>query len=130
MISNFQFSKPSLLSIEYRAGVDCDSPKSFDIVNNFNVKINRNESEPTAFVSLVFNISTEAENLPFFINAEIGAYFKWDDTFSDDEISSLLNKNAPALLLSYLRPIVSNLTSAGNHAAYDIPFMNFTEGVE
>ena len=56
------------------------------------------------------------------------ALFRWNPEKVDAEHSEkLLKQNAPALLLSYLRPTISLITSASPYAAYDIPFMNFTE---
>ena len=42
-------------------------------------------------------------------------------------IDRLLNQNAPSLLLSYLRPIVAQVTSASKNGTYKIPFVNFTK---
>ena len=36
-------------------------------------------------------------------------------------------KKAPSLLLSYLRPIVAQVTSASKYGTYNIPFVNFTK---
>ena len=41
-------------------------------------------------------------------------------------VDKLLNQNAPSLLLSYIRPIVVQITAASPFPTYNIPFMNFT----
>ena len=63
---------------------------------------------------------------PFELNITIQGKFSWDDEFDDKTVEELLNVNAPALLLSYLRPIVSNITLNGMGNSYDIPFIDFT----
>ena len=54
----------------------------------------------------------------------VASDFKWED-LDDDTVEKLLNSNAPALLLSYMRPIVANLTNASNLPVYNLPFVNF-----
>ena len=44
-----------------------------------------------------------------------GANFRWNDELDDNMIDRLLNQNAPSLLLSYLRPIVAQVTSASKY---------------
>ena len=50
-----------------------------------------------------------------FIKAIEGANFRWNDELDDNMIDRLLNQNAPSLLLSYLRPIVAQVTSASKY---------------
>ena len=42
-------------------------------------------------------------------------------------INKLLNQNAPSLLLSYLRPVIAQVTMASPYGAYNIPFIDFTK---
>ena len=42
-------------------------------------------------------------------------------------VNSMLNVNAPALLLGYMRPIVSSITNSSALPVYNIPFINFKE---
>ena len=84
--------------------------------------------ENSAVVVLNLLIGKKDDSSPFFIEAEEAALFRWNPEKVDAEHSEkLLKQNAPALLLSYLRPTISLITSASPYAAYDIPFMNFTE---
>lgn len=85
--------------------------------------INSNEAE----VELSIEIGEKSEKAPFYIIAKEGAMFKWDDESfsSEEEINKLLEINAPALLVSYLRPIISNITGASKYPSYNIPFINF-----
>lgn len=78
---------------------------------------------------VVLNLLIGKKTTPLhFIEAEEAALFRWNPEKVDAEHSEkLLKQNAPALLLSYLRPTISLITSASPYAAYDIPFMNFTE---
>lgn len=55
------------------------------------------------------------DDIPFYIKAIEGANFRWNDELDDNMIDRLLNQNAPSLLLSYLRPIVAQVTSASKY---------------
>ena len=55
------------------------------------------------------------------------AKFKWDSNLQEKNVEIFLNQNAPALLLSYARPIVSMVTNASHYPAYNIPFINFAD---
>lgn len=73
-------------------------------------------------------IGKEDASVPFYIYAEEGAAFRWNaEKIDEQHREKLLKQNAPALLLSYLRPTISVITAASPFNAYDIPFMNFTE---
>ena len=52
--------------------------------------------------------------------------FKWED-LDEKTVDSMLNLNAPALLLSYMRPIVANITNSSKFPTYNLPFINFKE---
>ena len=55
------------------------------------------------------------------------ANFRWMEGFEKEQIDLLVSQNAPALLLSYARPIISMTTNASHYPAYNIPFINFTK---
>ena len=55
------------------------------------------------------------------------AKIKWNSELEDSKVNSFLNQNAPALLLSYARPIISMITNASRFPAYNIPFINFAD---
>ena len=57
----------------------------------------------------------QIDDIPFYIKAIEGANFRWNDELDDNMIDRLLNQNAPSLLLSYLRPIVAQVTSASKY---------------
>lgn len=124
--SNFQFNKPVLKNIEYRINEEFDPEKEVKIPRNFQRNIMRAEGKNEAVVELTISLGNDekSENPPFHLCLTIGAGFKWDNTLDEDTIGKLLSMNAPSLLLSYARPIISNITS-NSIGEYSIPFMNF-----
>lgn len=55
----------------------------------------------------------------------ISADFTWSKELPLDTVNELLSRNAPALLLGYVRPYVAQITEASPVGAVHIPFMNF-----
>ena len=74
----------------------------------------KNISETSSNVKLIFNIFTEKKlrESPFFISKTL---------------ENLLNINAPAALLSYIRGIISQITAFSGYPALIIPLINFNE---
>lgn len=130
MISSFQFRNPSLLklSFEINSGFEKKENTTINIGIENQVEIGPGIEENSAVVILKLTIGRKNDSTPFYIYAEEGAEFMWDSTKVDKQHSDrLLKQNAPALLLSYLRPVISMITSASPFASYNIPFMNFKE---
>lgn len=128
MESIFQFSNPSLLKLDFRINDDFDSDTGKKVKLNLRVetRVNRKENSEEAFVVLCLTVGGKTDELPFYIYAEEAAKFRWSKGGYDEEaIKRLLEQNAPALLLSYLRPIVASVTRFSPYNAYDIPFINF-----
>ena len=130
MVSSFQFSNPSLLKLSFALnnGSETKDASQINISLESHVETQPGPEENSAVVVLNLLIGKKDDSSPFFIEAEEAALFRWNPEKVDAEHSEkLLKQNAPALLLSYLRPTISLITSASPYAAYDIPFMNFTE---
>ena len=128
MDSLFQFTNPILtdLEIHLNEGFNGENNEKVGIRTNMSVHILKKENMKEATVSLTVEIGERVDNVPFYIKTKEKADFKWDESLDDDMIERLLNQNAPSLLLSYLRPIVAQVTNASKYGVYNIPFVNFT----
>ncbi|MDY2995947.1 MAG: protein-export chaperone SecB [Faecalimonas sp.] len=122
--SLFQFTNPKILSFELvsNPNFDEESFEGFSIANN--VEISEIEAGKKALVILSLQINNESDEYPFYISTKICAMFKHEGSKKFD---SLLKINAPALLLSYIRPIISMMTVQSGFEALNIPFINFTD---
>ncbi len=127
-ISKFQFLNPQITKIEYKVNDNfAPDTKDIEITNKFNVLINRDEKENVATVVLEVTLGDNSDKSPFLISLSIVSEFKWDNVYDEGVVTELLSKNAPALLLSYARPMISMLTNASGLPTYNIPFYNFNE---
>ena len=53
--------------------------------------------------------------------------FKWSENVDEKTLDILLNSNAPAILLSYIRPYISTITSGAGYPALILPLIDFTK---
>lgn len=131
MESTFQFSNPMLLKLDFTVNQDYISNEEEKISLSLKLETQvarENEDDNEAFVVLCVTVGEKTGKFPFCIYAEEAANFRWEDgAYSKDALEKLLKQNAPALLLSYIRPTIANITNSSPYTAYDIPFMNFTD---
>lgn len=128
--SKFQFSNPTLKRLVFDVHDDFIRQGKLNMGISVNINIQRDNNEdgtPTnsAYVLVTLSVGSEDNSTPFYIEADEGAHFKWDpDTFSENQIDDLLNQNAVALLISYLRPVIAGLTAACPYPSYNLPYIN------
>ena len=128
--SNFQFTTPILKRIDFTVNDDFERGRPLNLGIKIKVNVSRNDeaNEPnSAVVSVTVCVGTKDNSAPFYIEAEESAKFRWlENAFDEKQTDDLLNQNAVALLISYLRPIISNVTSASPYPAYNLPYIDLT----
>lgn len=124
--SKFQFTDPELEKLEFDINKEYDADKFDGIVLESHTQVKRNDSNE-AYVALTLHIGGNEENQPFSILVKISANFSWEENLEEKLVKSLLKSNAPAALLSYIRPIVSMMTMSSRYPALNIPFIDFTQ---
>jgi preprotein translocase subunit SecB len=125
--SNFKFSNPKLVKLDFEIKNGDNANISNDILN---VSLNNNidkKSTNEAVVELEIKIGEDSSEFPFFINLIIGAHFKLDGEIQGISFDKLLEINAPTVLLSYARPIISLITTQAGMKPLNLPFLNFTK---
>ena len=131
--SNFQFTNPRIVETIFISNPQINPNNGAEYKIEVNCKVGQGEiNNNTTDVKLTI-ILNESENYmkehdkPFYSKVSVIASFSWTNNLSENEIKRFLNINAPALLLSYIRPqIMYNSTQAG-FPAYNLPFMNFAD---
>lgn len=122
--SRFQFKNPELVSLDFALNENFDenSFEGLHIDSKTNVK--RSVSENTAYVTLQLNI--DGDNVPFHISIAMSSMFSWSEDLDKETIDNMLKVNAPSLLLSYIRPIITNVTANSRYSALYLPFMDMS----
>lgn len=124
--SVLQFKNPQLTKLIFEINPNY-------VVNNQQINIKKefktnviHLQENEDIVEFTIIIGTNDNTSPFYIKATESAIFKFNGS---DEIAknNLLKCNAPAVLLGYLRPIISTITALSPYSAYNLPLIDFTE---
>lgn len=128
--SEFRFSDPLLMEMSF--SVNKEYPMHQED-SRLNIPIEMNVSRPaaedcaddTAFVLLSVDIGSDGPDFPCHLSMTMGANFSWPSSLPKEVVDSLLSRNAPVLLLGYIRPYIAQITEASPVGALHLPFMNF-----
>lgn len=123
--------KPKLNNIQFETNNDYKFDDAISLEINNNVNVNKDEHSHQAKVILHIGVFTskEIKEVPFKIEMSIEGYFKWDEELQKNTslLEKLLKQNAPAILYSYLRPLITIITTEADMPPLVIPLMNFVE---
>ena len=67
------------------------------------------------------------EDSPFYAYVTMGARFYYNEDISEELLNNFISVNAPAHILSYMRPVLAMLTSMTPFPSYHLPFLNLIE---
>ena len=130
MKSQFQFSDPELTKIEFGVNSNFQETEDQEVQMKMDLSVDVEivgETGNEAKVSLTVCLGEEGDDFPFCLTARESAFFRWAvGQYEKDVLDKLLYQNAPSLLLSYLRPIIVQITTASPFNTYNLPFINFT----
>ncbi|MBC1429842.1 protein-export chaperone SecB [Listeria seeligeri] len=127
--SIFRFENPVLNEMYFKVNDDFKKEKMETDTESANGRISVKHEDNDlneAFVYLTITIGEKGDSFPFELKATMGSNFLWPEGLAGKTINTLLTVNAPALLLSYIRPIVSSITDSSEHPTYHIPFIDFS----
>ncbi len=125
--SNFQFKRPKMKHFLFKMN-DSFRHDLFDGISiRPQIYVGRDNEQCIAKVTLVLKIGAEEEKYPFYAELTMDSRFRWNKDTKNVDV--LLRCNAPALLLSYMRPIIADATANAGLPRFDLPFMDFTTAV-
>ena len=132
--SEFKFHAPFLTGLDFvlnpsyqhKDGEAC--PISFFMQTNVGRNPDSKEAQVVVTVRInQDNVGNRDEEAPFWLTVSYSSRFSWEDDLSDEMVENLLKINAPSLLLSYIRPLVSQVTSVSPCPTYNIPYLNLNK---
>lgn len=125
--SKLQFKNPRLKKLSFEVNDNFNKDEKIEL--DIHSKTNINRIGNKANVSLTLNIfkKEDFEKVPFFIEIEMSGEFRWPEELEEGLLNILLNSNAPAILLSYIRPYISTVTSGSGYPALILPLIDFTQ---
>lgn len=139
--SDFRFNNPRLIesifleNLQYKNNLVKASSIPFQFEKTINKIVDLNDNKDCA-TTVFLSVSTGDEikfneDIPYYIRVTMKADFMWNkNDINKEEANNFLNVNAPALLLSYIRPKIHELTVDADIPVQDIPFINFTSDDE
>lgn len=129
--SRFQISQPQLLEVTYIINEDFNNSDNAD-----NIKLEANSVTRVEMLTddtgakVIFTLKIfdqeKLSEVPFFMQVSMKGFFRWDESMDEEIYKKLLRTNAPAILLSYIRPFVSQLTSASGYPPLILPLIDFS----
>lgn len=126
--SVFQVVSQRLNKVEFKLDPNYKfSQEKVPLELDFHTDINKHADKPLAEVSLTLKLFSKTESAPFYCTVSYQGLFAWDQNVPSNSVDKYLNCNAVAMLYSFIRPVVSNLTALSNLPPLTIPFMNFIE---
>lgn len=122
--SSFAFSKPIIENLTYFMKQDCDISKM--VGQQFPIEVGTDVALMEAICEAEVKITLKINNdsFPYDITLVMSTKVKWEEDVSKEMVEGILNKNIPATLLSYARPIISLITSYSNYKQFDLPFLD------
>ena len=107
-------------------------PSSFNSCANIEepykyVYVDENSQQAIVTLSVGIFESLEIKKVPFQITVDIEGFFRWNEDLDKNQgsLDLFLKQNAPAILYSYIRPIITVMTVEANMPPLVIPIMNF-----
>lgn len=130
--SLFQFTNPELVKLYFSVAENfAPESENVNIITNIKTRISRNPDEDDfelATVQLQITIGSPEDPNPYYVEAIEQADFRWKKgMYTDTQIENLLRKNGAALLISYLRPIISTITGFSQYSAFNLPYVDLSQ---
>ena len=124
--SKFKFKIPYLKKIFFQCNRDYDC-EEIELNIKATTAVRKNQDEATVSLDMeVFELE-KIKEAPYYINIIMEGDFTWSEDLEEDKINDLLRRNAPSILLSYIRPYLSNLTTGAGYPPLILPLLDFTE---
>lgn len=126
--SNFQFKNPHIEKITFEVNNDIADENNIPI--NIDVQTLISDEDNMALVKLFLTVGALDETTNNMINSIyfhgcIVSEFIWENNICN--VENMLKVNGGAILLSYLRPILSSLTMQAGIKPLHLPLIDFTK---
>lgn len=127
--SKLQFKNPKILKLNFELNNSFENNGSVNLDIGSKTSIKKGENNAFVLLELKIFDKNSQVNYPFYMDISMEGEFFWDKSLKDQDINidKLLKSNGPAILLSYIRPYISNITVGAGFPPLIIPLIDFTE---
>ncbi len=129
--SSFQLVNQRITDVIFKINKNFPKQEILDINIPIDFKVDvKKLTDTTALVVFTTKIFKELDknNYPFYIEITTEGKFKWSDGL--ENVDRFLNINAPAILMSYIRSMITQLTVFSGFPPLILPLINFTKDKE
>lgn len=124
--SPFKVEEIRLLDCEFITNEDFSNDEiKLEIGTEIDISVSENNPKARIYLSLNVFEKDRFEDYPFFIRIRMKGIFSWEDSIVEPMLGKLLKENAPAVLLSYIRPFVSQFTAYAHYPPLILPLLSF-----
>lgn len=124
--SKLQYKNPKMEYILFEQNQDYDENKDLDMQMDSKIEINKSEECREATVALILEFGKDSSNSPFYLKIASSSDFRWEDIIEFD-IDKTLKISGSTMLLSFLRPIIANITMQAGLPPFRLPFFDLTD---
>ncbi len=122
--SNFQFARPIITNMSFKVNNEYKADYETKYAFNIEKKIDKiSDNQAIVEVRWFTEEKNGSINPKYDISLTMVSSFRWTNETKKEDVDKLLEYNAVSLLLSYMRPIVSVITS-NSVEPLDIPYVN------
>lgn len=127
--SKFQFSNPNLTNLHFEINSAFDEKLFKSLRLETRTKVMKAQGKNKANVEVCLAVGGMEPEYPFEIKLTMCSDFEWEDDLEKDLADRLLQTNAPSLILSYMRPIISNITNNSEYPVFNLPYLDMQNNV-
>ncbi|HII4458269.1 protein-export chaperone SecB [Clostridium perfringens] len=124
--SVLKFNNPILKELKYKINNEFSSNDNISLDIKLETKISKSEENAIVEVTLLIFDKEVASEVPFKMKIVMYGEFSWDENSDKELISKLLETNAPAIIISYIRPYVSSMTVGSGFAPLILPVLDLS----
>jgi len=132
--SILKFTNPQLKETIFKINAEkhINNSISMNLLNRHSQIVSNGEYDKCEVELTLTNSKDDSENSdePFILKVTMSANFEWPKDTDEELVNNFLKINAPSMLLAYIRPVVSQLTGLTKFGIQQIPFIDFTRGID
>ena len=128
--SFFQIKEVPIISnlcFEISKNFDFSKNKKLEVEIKINTKVILKEENSASLKLYLELFPDKSKDRPFYMQVVSIASFIWAEGLEEKIVENLLSVNAPAIMLSYIRPIISNITTYSGQPPLIIPLIDLTK---
>lgn len=128
-LSNFELLDHRLISINFKANPDFsqaeDGMIQLSVQGESKVAREQDKNSAQVYLTLSFYNDGRVENPPFMCTIEYAGTFAWKETIDEGTLSQLFEVNCPAILTSFIRPLLFQITAMSGIPPISLPLLDF-----